>query len=127
MSIPHIIDRFVEFSFVLANILVFKFAIVGYQNTKKRSLLMIAISSAIATILHVAPWIRADEPSLSFWSFYTVATMCDLSLYVAGFWLLTKDYVSSLTVAAQLGAAPNSGLAPSVHNPNDSGGPPSVS
>jgi hypothetical protein len=127
MSIPDIVDRFVEFSYFLSNILVFGFATVAYQKSRKRGFLMIAVSAAIAAVLAVASSMRADKPSWAFWSFHTVATICDLYLYVVGFWLLSRDYLALPTRSAQPDAAPNGGqVAPSA-NSDVTGGPPSVS
>ena len=110
MSTPDMIDKTVEVSYFLANILVFGFATAGYRECKKRSLLMIAVSSAIGTVLCAAPWIRADEPSWGFWGFHTVASMCDLVLYVAGFSLLFRDYVALvLKTARPSGGTPKTG------------------
>jgi hypothetical protein len=127
MSIPDMVDRFVEFSYFLANILVFGLALVAYQNSRKRSLLMIAVSSAIAAVLAVAPWIRADEPSWAFWFLHTLATICDLSLYVVGFWLLCRDYVTVLSKTAPPSTSPNGGPATPVGDSEVTEGPPSVS
>jgi hypothetical protein len=113
MSVPDMIDRFVEFSYILANILVFTFSMFAYQAARKRSLLMIAVSSAIATVLLIMPWIRADEPSWAFWCFHTLATICDLCLYIVGFYLLCGDYVALLSKTPEPeGAEPNGRPAP---------------
>ena len=126
MTIPDYIDRFVEFAFFLANVLVCSLAVTTYQATRKRCLLFIAISAGIATLLAVVPWIREDKPSWTFWGFYTVASICDLTLWVVGVRILFRDYAHLLTPLAQPGAAPNGGPATQLGKSDVTEGPPSV-
>ena len=123
MTLPDFIDRFVEFAMFVANVLVGALATKAYQDTRKRCLLLIAVSAGIGAVLTAAPWIREDRSSWTYWGFYTVATICDLSLWVAGAWLLFRDYA---TLIAHRSAAPNGGPATPVANSGVTEGPPSV-
>ena len=92
-TIADFIDRFVEFAFILSNLIVCIMASTAYQVSQKRSLLLIAVSAGIGAILAVAPWIRADEPSWLFWGFYSLGTISSLTLWVIGLRFLIRDFL----------------------------------
>lgn len=101
MSIPDFIDTLVSFGGFLANALVCALAVNAYRDTRKRCLLLIAVSAGIGAALAVVPWIRQPSPSWAFWGFHTVATICDLGLWVVGAWLLFRDYAGLVMRFAQ--------------------------
>ncbi len=127
MTVPDFIDTFVEFCYLLANVVVCALAAMAYQGTRKRCLLLIALSAGIGAVLSIAPRLRADTPSWTFWVCYTTGSICDILLWVSGAYLLFRDYAGLLAHPAQPGAAPNVGPAASLGNSGVTEGPPSVS
>ena len=100
MTLPDFIDRFVEFAGFLANMIVLGLTAAEYRRTRRRSLLLIAISAGIGAVLVAAPWIRPDVPSWGFWGFWIVATLADLTLWVIGIRLVIKEYDQIATPSA---------------------------
>ncbi len=116
MILLDFIHHFVKFALFLGNALVFMLTLATYQRTGKRCLLLIAISAGIGGTLAVASWIRRDGPSWTFWGFWTVATLSDMTLWVIGIRLLVREYVNLVTRDAQPCALPNGGSEEPIEN-----------
>jgi hypothetical protein len=127
MTTLDFIDRFTNFTGFLANVLVCAFAAMAYQNTRKRSLLFIAIACGIGAIFFIAPLIREDKPSLFYWWVYTVAMNVGSGLWIVGFWLLFRNYEELIKRSTQPSASTSVDLTAPVDNSNTTNRPPSVS
>lgn len=101
MSTLDIIDRITDFTGVLGNLLVIGFATAAYQATRKRSLLLIAISCAISVVFSLGFLVLDGEPSWVRWGVYTLAMNLGSVLWVYGAWRLFRDYTEMVERCAQ--------------------------
>jgi len=122
-----LIDRFTEYAGpVLAELLVLGIAITAYQRTRRRSLLLIAISCVTTAVFTIGRFVLDDKASWFWWGLYTVAVNASSVLWVVGSWLLFRHYMRLAPADAQPGASPNCGPAEQVGGSGVAEGPPSV-
>lgn len=127
MTSLDMIDRFTEFGKILAEVLIFGLAVTAYNNTRKRSLLFIAISCGISAVFGLGYYVLDGSTSWFRWGAYTLAVNLSSVLWVLGSWLLFRHYVGLVGPGAQPGAPPSGGPGGPVADSGASGRPPSVS
>ncbi len=127
MTIPELVDKCTEFITVLANLLVFGFAITGYQTTGKRSLLFIGIPCGMWAVLSLGNAVLPRQPSWFWWGAYIIANLLSYGLWVVGSGRLFRDYSQILLGSGQPRTAPSGGPGSPISGQEATGGPPSVS
>lgn len=125
MSFPDLLYRFVGFSGFLTEALVCVLAVVAYQATRQRPLLLIAVSSGMGAVVSVLPEIPAAH-GWGFWYFEMLVRVAACALYLVGVSLLFRSYTALVLGSAQRTAPPNAGTAEPPANSDVSSGPPSV-
>jgi len=126
MSGPDFFYRFVGFSGFLTEALVCVLSAVAYQATRKRALLLIAISAGMGAVVSVLPEL-ATTGGWGAWYLDMLLRVASAAIYLIGFWLLLRSYTDLVTGGAQRAASPNGGPPTAVGGSGVTGGPPSVS
>ena len=126
MNSPDFLYRFVGFSGFLTEALVCVLAANAYQVTRKRALLLIAVSSGMGAVVSVLPELAATG-GWAAWYLDMLLRVASGALYLVGFWLLLQNYTKLLTTDAQRIAPPNGGPAAAVGGSGATGGSSSVS
>ncbi len=123
MSLPHFTYQLVGFVSFLTGAIICASASQAYRETRKPSVLLIALAAGLGAVVSVLP--AAAGRGWGLWYFDMAARIVDGAIWVVGCWLLLRDYVR--LVVAQRGAKPNGGPPEPFGRADASGGPPSVS
>ncbi len=113
MTLPELTEKLAGFVWILADLLVCGFAARLYQDTRKRSLLLIAIACGIGAIAALLPWIQFLSTSWGYWYLFNIMHIVGAGLWLVGSWLLFKEYGEMIRLSA-----------PSAPPPDDSPPPP---
>ena len=106
--------------------LVYVLATKAYQNTRKRSLLLIAIAAALGGVITVVPELGTVASCWGYWYLEMAMRVAGDVLWLVGCWLLFQHYTDLIRRSAQ-DAPPNGGPATPVASPGVTGRPPSAS
>lgn len=122
MNFPDFLYRFVGFSSFLVNALVCVLAASAYQATRKRCLLLIAVSAGMAGVTGALPAVAATG-GWGAWYLDMVMRVAAGALSLVGCWLLFQSYTDLVKRGIQ-GSKRNGSLAKPLSSSNAAEGPP---